>query len=398
MLADLAADPQFEIRGLTRFALYGHFIDHLIEREATKKGRGDTLKRDDRRTFAGDLAWHLWTSTGSYSLGCRVDELPDSLFEPYDLATDSDFAVKRALISGSFLDEKAGGVFFYAHRSFQEFLVAEYIWNHLEAGTEKGADILQNLPNALTGEVFDFLIERGDTDFFRGLIKALNQQLTGVPTETFLTLIRSEALRTIASARNAATISTWDAGIMMATPMLEWTTKPEAILETAKIIALRASKRPSVILAALKTLLLIGPRLDIPVDLLAPASVALLFARSEEDIEALARQQVRSNRADPIRDSIFACVSAEQLLDGRLMMSLDVNELLKDAVEATHQPIDVGFDLLPLGSRLYRASFNEFFRPVSRQSHQYLLKFFRQDAEIAGGMEGPRRDELDSQE
>ena len=101
MLADVATDPNVDIIKMSRFTLYNDFIDHLIRRELKKPGRGKIFKENDRRSFACDLAWYLWTQPNRTGIGWRLEDLPDSLFEPYRPEGDELYSVKRELLSAS---------------------------------------------------------------------------------------------------------------------------------------------------------------------------------------------------------------------------------------------------------------------------------------------------------
>ena len=185
MLADLATDPGFSIGGLSRFGLYDHFVNHLIAQEIRKPGRGRLYRATDRRLFLADLAWYLWTSESS-KLGCRLDDLPDDLFLAYKPDGEDLISVKRDLLSGSFLDEKAGGVFFFSHRSFQEFLVAEHIWNRMVDEPNLTATVADHMVQMISPEVFDFLRDRDDRDFFKSLLSLISEKKLLVPLEMFV--------------------------------------------------------------------------------------------------------------------------------------------------------------------------------------------------------------------
>jgi hypothetical protein len=163
MLAEIATDRGIDIRGISRFRLYSFFVHRLIEREIAKVARRRSYRAEDRRQFACDLAWFLWTDPKVTGLGCRVEDIPDLLFDLYrhDPHDDID-VVKRELLSGSFLEEKSGGVFYIPHRSFQEFLVAEYLW---DKGVDR--DFLMSCSSFITFEIIEFIDERDDKEGVR---------------------------------------------------------------------------------------------------------------------------------------------------------------------------------------------------------------------------------------
>jgi len=136
MFVDVAVNSDTDLSNLSRYDLYNYFIESLLDREASKAGRGSVLKSVDRRLFACDLAWFLWTQS-EYD-GARIEDIPDSIFDPY-IPRDLDrLTVKRDLISASFLDVKESDTFYFSHRSFLEFLVAERIWNDMTRNDESG--------------------------------------------------------------------------------------------------------------------------------------------------------------------------------------------------------------------------------------------------------------------
>jgi hypothetical protein len=176
MLAEIATDRGIDIRGISRFRLYSFFVHRLIEREIAKVARRRSYRAEDRRQFACDLAWFLWTDPKVTGLGCRVEDIPDLLFDPYRHDPHDDIGVvKRELLSGSFLEEKSGGVFYIPHRSFQEFLVAEYLW---DKGVDR--DFLMSCSSFITFEIIEFIDERDDKEGVREFFENLAEAFEGI--------------------------------------------------------------------------------------------------------------------------------------------------------------------------------------------------------------------------
>ena len=154
MLAEVAAHPTVNFREFTVHQLYDVFIQLTIERELEKQERR-TYGYNDRRAFARELAWWLWSS--SQGMNIAAGQIPDSLVTKFRKDPNEDIdAVRRDLVSACFLDRKVGGGLYFPHRSFQEFLVSEWLANANPASlnfTEVG--------RALNPEIVRFLREGG---------------------------------------------------------------------------------------------------------------------------------------------------------------------------------------------------------------------------------------------
>lgn len=171
MLAEIATDPKVDLKRVSRYSLYDDFIRLLIDREAAKEGRRYSFTAEERRKFATELAWLLWTTPAGKTLGCRIEDIPGSLFENYHGDGTHDLnAIKRDLVSGSFLEEKTAGVFYIPHRSFQEFLVAEHI-----AHAPLTSEFLLNHHRHFNSDVVSFLAERDDNALIREILKVLDR-------------------------------------------------------------------------------------------------------------------------------------------------------------------------------------------------------------------------------
>jgi NACHT domain len=154
MLADLATDPAVEWRSFSRYELYAEFVLRIIQRESRKPTR-TIFDEKQRRLFIREVAWWLWKKSASTSFD--LDELPRPIVSKFcgDEAADRD-GVKRDLVSGSLLERKTGENYYFPHRSFLEFLVAQHI--------SQNEWQLRNFPEiseALNPEVVAFLKESG---------------------------------------------------------------------------------------------------------------------------------------------------------------------------------------------------------------------------------------------
>ncbi len=176
MFVDIAINPENNLSDISRFELYDGFIDDLIDREVKKPGRGEGFNDIDRKHFLCDLAWYLWIDEDADQLGCRLSELPDTLFRDYKPVDTELEAAKRELLSGAFLEKKEPDFFFFAHRSFQEFLVSEYISIHGSLVSTISKEFLMDIiQRALTPEVMEFLID-GRRDILSNLASAISAQ------------------------------------------------------------------------------------------------------------------------------------------------------------------------------------------------------------------------------
>lgn len=158
MLSDLALDPEVTWRSFGRSELYREFIQRLTARDVAKPSR-KAFDVQTRVKFARRLAWWLWRQPNSS--GFSAEALPDS--QIMDLpgvkeANAGRLALKRDLVSGSLLEKKAGEKYYFPHRSFLEFLVAEYIGIE---GTAENGPSRSDIGEALTAEIGDFLRESG---------------------------------------------------------------------------------------------------------------------------------------------------------------------------------------------------------------------------------------------
>lgn len=208
MLAEIACDPSADIKGISRFQLYNHFIHELSQREVNKPGRRRAYGLEDRRHFACELAWFLWTAPRA-ALGCRIDELPDRLFERFKTDDFSDLpSIKRELLSGSILEEKSGGVFYIPHRSFQEFLVSEYLW---DLGIDRKK--LANFAAHITPEVIEFIEDRDDNEsvdeFFEQLVEVFAEFPSPASMDIVLSLTRSKKFQNRILSTESEDIQGW---------------------------------------------------------------------------------------------------------------------------------------------------------------------------------------------
>lgn len=119
-----------DVDALTLTALYSEFVDLIIRRESAKRSR-QRFSLTERREFAMDLAFYMWNeglgSTISYA------KVPARLFEERGANDDNMHEIARDLLSACFLEVKQPGGYYFPHRSFQEYLVAEKLASLMKA-------------------------------------------------------------------------------------------------------------------------------------------------------------------------------------------------------------------------------------------------------------------------
>jgi hypothetical protein len=128
IMTDLAADPSVDLaqfnEGVSRWRLYNTFFESLAEREMDKPARRP-IGESDRLKFLREVAFWLWTTKGgvtSFSAHDLPDDLVDSMVGGD--APDHD-SLKREYLTSAFIEKKSGDIYYFGHRSFAEFLVAQ---------------------------------------------------------------------------------------------------------------------------------------------------------------------------------------------------------------------------------------------------------------------------------
>lgn len=177
MLTEILPDYQGKNLGtLTAHELYDYFIDYVIERETSKPDRA-RFNPAERRAFARDIALWLWKGRRELSTTIPLEIVGRYRAPGEDLET-----LTRDLVVGSLLDRRVGQSFFFPHRSFQEFLVAEAIHQGVMSKTLDFSE----LPNLLTPEVYEFLQGFVDRKFVAAAAPQLEAHRGPIP----LSLIR----------------------------------------------------------------------------------------------------------------------------------------------------------------------------------------------------------------
>ncbi len=125
MLSYIALSTEDPIVSYTRFGLYQHFIDTFFERESEKNARSK-ISKSKRKEFIRNVAWYFWINGGRNYF--HTGEIPEKLYKNHvDDSIAGNDAILRELVIGNVIERKDGDRLFFAHRSFQEYLVSEYI-------------------------------------------------------------------------------------------------------------------------------------------------------------------------------------------------------------------------------------------------------------------------------
>jgi hypothetical protein len=158
---------------LTLTALYSEFIDLIIRRETEKRARKH-FSIQQRRRFVASLAWWMWEE--SKGTAVKLSDIPDSVFSSFVDDTDIPLSdLKRDLLGACFLEVKQPEGYYFPHRSFQEFLIAERLVDLLKSGKfrlEKKVPINAEIQEFVVGLMggHDWEVWRGKILKYRGVM------------------------------------------------------------------------------------------------------------------------------------------------------------------------------------------------------------------------------------
>ncbi|WP_289027822.1 NACHT domain-containing protein [uncultured Paraglaciecola sp.] len=126
MLCKIAiAYPEQALTQTSRYQLYQSFVSLFLDREAGKQAR-EAIEESQRLSFMKDVAWHFWPDKGHQ--GFTINQVKSSSIAMPEKERPSD-DIYREMLIGSLIEQKDENLYFFAHRSFQEYLVAEFIIN-----------------------------------------------------------------------------------------------------------------------------------------------------------------------------------------------------------------------------------------------------------------------------
>jgi hypothetical protein len=172
ILVDMASDPNVDLsrfaNGITRWGLYEVFFSSLAERESAKEARRP-ISEAGRISFLQEVAFWLWTSRAG-AISFPAGDLPDKLVADLPSGDASDFdAAKREYLTGSFLEKKSCDIYYFGHRSFAEYLVADRMVAKAPSPVE------QSLYSRLVRDgVLVFLREAPDRAMFKTWVDTLS--------------------------------------------------------------------------------------------------------------------------------------------------------------------------------------------------------------------------------
>ena len=332
MFVDLAIDSEDDLSNISRYDLYDYFIENLVEREVLKRGRGGLLKSGDRRQFASDLAWFLWTDSEVDQGGCQLEELPNSLFEPYCPIGTEAGAIRRELISGTFLERKEPDIYYFAHRSFQEFLVAEYIWSAVDDQVDPDLGLAEKLiRGALTREVYEFIIEKADEMTFRGLARAISRSSVELDLSLIDLLFSTDDFFKIASERSTRNFTEFDTLAIVYRGLTQGASdQNDQISKLVDELFRRTAQRPDSLLQAIYFIVKLSGLRGAVSPVIGRALVALVFTDSvvaTRDGKRRSGGRYNRGRLDNVIEAVFQYEpGGEKIEDGTFV--LNVGELL----------------------------------------------------------------------
>ena len=111
--------------GFNVFKLYDYFISSMVNRDTSQKTARSPIKLDSRLQFQRELAWWAWTRKGEVQGWFSCLSIPQGLLNglPNGNASDKESLLNEYVVA-TLTEVKDGGMLGFAHRSFQEFLVA----------------------------------------------------------------------------------------------------------------------------------------------------------------------------------------------------------------------------------------------------------------------------------
>lgn len=217
IVADLASEPTFDLHGFTRHTLYAAFIKLLVERDVEEKQARNAIGVEGRLEFQRRLAWWSWTKADEGQGFFERDKVPISLLAdlPDGTATDDETKLAEYLVS-TLTEEKEAGILYFAHRSFQEFLVGE----KLRTLTPSADQHLQ-IAATLSDDILDFLDTAPDQNHIRRWHGTLSECTGPLPTAYLRYFKKDRALvREILLSKISHNVPATDVAIIGLAPLI----------------------------------------------------------------------------------------------------------------------------------------------------------------------------------
>ncbi len=191
IVAELASSPTFNLRGFTKHALYEEFIKSLIERDVDEKRARGPIGTSDRRAFQEKLAWWCWTRPSDGQGYFDRDDVPNDLIADLSMgdSTNHDTLLDEYLVS-SLTEAKDNGILYFAHRSFEEFLVSEFMRKETPL-----ASAHLTYANALNEEIIDFLEASSDETWRTRWFRSLPEADVALPIRYYACLAKDASIR-----------------------------------------------------------------------------------------------------------------------------------------------------------------------------------------------------------
>lgn len=155
MLLHVIPRKKIKPKNLNRAVLYREFISAIIEREMLKRRSEfqNLYSSDSRRDFSKIIAVEMLKKGESRSY--RTSELKQSLLSKFHRPGVPFEAIKRDLVSTCFLERKPPDILYIQHKSFLEYLAAEYILEKIKSETPS----TDNIGFIISTEIFSFVQE-----------------------------------------------------------------------------------------------------------------------------------------------------------------------------------------------------------------------------------------------
>lgn len=164
MLCQIGLQKDLTVNSTSLFTLYDTFLDYLLHRELAKVGRSAKIDALIRRRFNAAIANWLWRAGGKTAL--KLEDIPLEFCTAAVGDAQHGMSMnelKRELVAGLFV-EKGDGTLYYPHKSMQDFLVANYLWENT-LFSNSSTELLGLLP-LINADIATFVASRliaGDT-------------------------------------------------------------------------------------------------------------------------------------------------------------------------------------------------------------------------------------------